>query len=224
MEQQDYEAEVLRVWAGSADGSHDLGHLRRVRAICCQITAEMDAPVDQDVLLAAAIFHDVINLAKDDPERHRAAELSADHAVGFLAARGMAPERLDQVYHAICAHSFSAGVTPVSLEARILQDADRLEALGAIGIARCFNVSGQLGRGLFDAEDPLAQRRDPDDQAWALDHFEIKLYRIAESMQTAPGREMAQKRVAFMRRFVAQLLAENAPDQAVGSGVGKAAQ
>ena len=218
MEQQDYEAEVLRVWAESTDGSHDLGHLRRVRASCSRIAAELDTPVDQQVLYAAAMFHDVINLAKGDPERHRAAELSADHAVAYLAAQGMAPDRLEAVHHAICAHSFSAGVAPVSVEARILQDADRLEALGAIGIARCFNVSGQLGRGLFDAGDPLAQRRDLDDQAWALDHFEIKLYRISETMQTAPGRRMAQKRVAFMRQFVAQLLAENAgdkvPDQA----------
>ena len=213
MEQQDYEAEVLRVWAGSADGSHDLGHLRRVWASCRQISAELDTPVDQEVLYAAALFHDVINLAKDDPDRHRAAALSADHAVGFLAAKGMAPETLSAVHHAICAHSFSAGVVPESLEARILQDADRLEALGAIGIARCFNVSGQLGRGLFDAQDPLAQRRALDDRAWALDHFEIKLYRIAQTMQTAPGRALAQERVSFMRKFVAQLLAEIAPDQ-----------
>jgi uncharacterized protein len=214
MEMQEYEAEVLQIWAGSTDGSHDLGHLRRVWASCCQIAAELDTPVDREVLYAAAMFHDVINLAKNDPARHRAAELSADHAVVFLAAKGMAPEKLSAVHHAICAHSFSAGVVPESVEARILQDADRLEALGAIGIARCFNVSGQMGAGLFDAEDPLAQRRAPNDRAWALDHFETKLYRIAETMQTEPGRRMAQSRVAFMRQFVAQLLAENAPDQA----------
>ncbi|MFA9353024.1 hydrolase, partial [Escherichia coli] len=73
------------------------------------------------------------------------------------------------------AHSFSAKIAPETLEAKIVQDADRLEALGAIGLARVFAVSGALGVALFDAEDPFARQRGLDDKQYALDHFQTKL-------------------------------------------------
>ncbi|MCP5995663.1 HD domain-containing protein, partial [Klebsiella pneumoniae] len=82
------------------------------------------------------------------------------------------PDRYAAVEHAIEAHSFSAGIAPQSLEAKIVQDADRLEALGAIGLARVFAVSGALGTALFDADDPFAGARALDDKAFALDHFQ----------------------------------------------------
>ncbi|MEH6646556.1 hypothetical protein [Sulfitobacter sp.] len=89
-----------------------------------------------------------------------------------------------------------------------MQDADRLDALGALGIARCFNVSGQMNAALFHGGDPLAQSRALDDRAYALDHFEVKLFRVADTLNTATAREMAQKRVAFMKSFRAQFVSE----------------
>jgi uncharacterized protein len=74
------------------------------------------------------------------------------------------------------------------VEACIVQDADRLEALGAIGLARVFAVSGALGVALFDAEDPFADARTLDDRKFALDHFQTKLLRLPETMQTEIGR------------------------------------
>ncbi|WP_299376852.1 HD domain-containing protein [uncultured Tateyamaria sp.] len=207
--QADLEAEVRRVWQDQSDGAHDIWHLRRVWANCCAILTDMPdgaGHVDRDALMIAAFLHDVINLPKDDPARADAARLSADHAVAWMAVRGMGGQ--DTVHHAICAHSFSAGVPCATDTARILQDADRLEALGAIGIARCFNVSGQMGAGLFHGGDPLGHARDLDDRAYALDHFEVKLYRIAETLHTAPARKIAAERVAFMRGFVAQMVKE----------------
>ena len=89
-----------------------------------------------------------------------------------------------------------------------MQDADRLEALGAIGIARMFHVGGAMGGLLFDADDPLARNRPLDDKRFSLDHLEVKLIPIAETMRTAPGREMALTRAEWMCAFRSRLLRE----------------
>ncbi len=201
------EAEVTRVWQDAQDGAHDLGHLRRVWAMARDIAIEVGG-CDLEVIEAAAFLHDLVSPPKDSPARKEAAHLSAAQASRFLRGHGMVEERVKSVAHAIEAHSFSGGVVAQTLEAQIVQDADRLEALGALGIARCFNVSGQMGAALFDADDPLAQQRDLDDRRYALDHFETKLLRIAERMHTAPAARLAQERADFMRVFRAQLLSE----------------
>lgn len=200
------EAEVLRVWGDNTDGAHDVWHLRRVWALAQQIAAAEGG--DLGVIQAACFLHDIINPPKDSPERKQAAALSATHAAGFLTTQGMADVEVKAVAHAIEAHSFSAGVTPRTIEAQVVQDADRLEALGALGIARCFNVSGQMDAALFHGGDPMAQDRDLDDRAYALDHFEVKLLRVAETLNTATARELAVSRVTFMKTFRAQLLVE----------------
>lgn len=202
------EAEVARVWAAQTDGAHDVWHLRRVWAQSQSIADTLDQPVDREVLLVGSYLHDIVNLPKDHPQRARAAALSAEHAVAFLAPLDWTEERLNMVSHAIESHSFSAKVTCRTIEAMVLQDADRLEALGAIGIARCFNVSGQMGGALFDGGDPRATDRALDDRAYAFDHFEVKLYKVAETLNTAPARAIAAQRVAFMRGFADQLVSE----------------
>lgn len=204
-----YEAAVLRHWGGQPDGAHDLGHLRRVWAHCRAIAAEEPGPpADLEVLEAAAFFHDLVNLPKTSPDRARASTLSAEAALVHLAASGFAPQKRAAVAHAIAAHSFSAAIPPQSLEARILQDADRLEALGAIGLARMFHVAGAMGALLFDALDPLARGRALDDRRFALDHLETKLFTLPATMQTTTGARLAAARADAMRAFRDQLLAE----------------
>lgn len=97
---------------------------------------------------------------------------------------------------------------PKTLEAKILQDADRLDALGAIGLARMLMVSGALARPLYDSTDPLAQNRDPDDTAFALDHFQTKLFTLADTMQTVTARQIAEERTQYMRSFLTRLQSE----------------
>ena len=94
-----------------------------------------------------------------------------------------------------------------------MQDADRLEALGAIGLARVFAVSGSMNTALFDADDPFAERRTLDDKAYALDHFQTKLLRLPATMQTEKGREIAQQNADFLVQFMAKLSAELAGDR-----------
>jgi uncharacterized protein len=115
---------------------------------------------------------------------------------------------LKGVRHAIHAHSFSAGVKAETAEAMILQDADRMEAVGAIGLARVFYTAGQLSTGLFDTTDPLAERRQADDGRFALDHFQLKLLRLPAMMNTATGRRIAEERANYLRDFVERICGE----------------
>lgn len=202
-----YEAVVLNEWAGQADGSHDLGHLRRVWANC-QLIADQERAVDRDVLQAAAFLHDIVNLPKDSPDRAQASRLSAEFAVEYLEGEDFPVAKLPAVYHAIEAHSFSANIAPTTLEARVLQDADRIDALGAVGIARMMYIAGALGRQLFDADDPWALLREIDDTRFAIDHFETKIFGLEKTMTTEAGRILAKKRTAVMRQYCANLREE----------------
>lgn len=197
---------IAKLWAGQNDGAHDIGHLRRVWANAREIAFDLKG--DLEVLLAAAYFHDAVNLPKNHPDRARASQLSADWASDYLRGTDFPAAKIAATAHAIAAHSFSAAIPPETLEAEILQDADRLEALGAIGIARMFHVGGAMGGLLFDADDPLALDRPLNDKAFSLDHLEVKLFPIAQTMRTEAGRAMAEARVEWMRSFRTRLLSE----------------
>ncbi|WP_052985414.1 HD domain-containing protein, partial [Shigella sonnei] len=120
-----------------------------------------DDDVDMLVILTACYFHDIVSLAKNHPQRQRSSILAAEETRRLLREEfeQFPAEKIEAVCHAIAAHSFSAQIAPLTTEAKIVQDADRLEALGAIGLARVFAVSGALGVALFDGEDPFAQHR-----------------------------------------------------------------
>lgn len=149
-----------------------------------------------------------MNLPKNDPGRANASTLSAQAARPILRTLGFNEAEIEATAHAIAAHSFSAGIAPVTLEAKAVQDADRLEALGAIGLARVFVVAGQLGRALFHGDDPFAQHRPLDDARYAVDHFAVKLLRLPATMQTEAGKRLALERAAVMRDFLRSLAAE----------------
>jgi uncharacterized protein len=189
------------------DGSHDRSHLLRVWRNASAIAGQ-EPGCDRTVLTAAVILHDCVAVEKNSPQRSHASRLAAAHARGILAELGWDAARIDATAHAIEAHSFSAGIAPKTVEARILQDADRLDAIGAIGIARCFYVAGRMGSSLYDPADPQAVNRDLDDQKFALDHFGAKLFKIAGNFQTKAGQGLAEERTRSMRDFVRALLDE----------------
>lgn len=194
-------------WAGAApgDGAHDAHHLRRVWRSARAI-AHAEGGCDLLTLLAAAYLHDAVNPPKDSPLRSRASRLSAQAARELLPRMGFDPGRIPGVAHAIEAHSWSAGIEPLTAEARILQDADRLEALGAIGLARCFYTGGRMGGSLWDSEDPFGRSgRTLDDRAYSVDHFALKLLRLADGMRTEEGRRLARARTRVLERFLADL-------------------
>ena len=191
-----------------ADAAHDLAHFRRVWQTAQTLMEGEQA--DALVVLTACYFHDIVSFAKNHPLRHTSSQRAAEKAAAILTTDfpDFPESAIPAVRHAIEAHSFSAGIAPQSLEAKIVQDADRLEALGAIGLARVFAVSGAPGVPLFDAHDPFADARTPDDRAFALDHFQTKLLRLPDTMQTEMGRELARHNADFLIQFMAKLSAE----------------
>lgn len=205
-----FETALAAYWGEAPDPAHDMAHITRVWANV-QAIATHEPAADMELLRAACVFHDLVNLPKDAPNRSEASRLSAEAARPLALDCGLPEAKLDAMSHAIEAHSFSAGITPRTREAEILQDADRLDALGAIGIARMFAVSGNLARPLYDPSDPLARSRPLDDTAFALDHFEAKLLRLPETMRTRTGRRLAQERATYMRDFLTRLMGEIKP-------------
>lgn len=190
------------------DKAHDVAHLARVWQTAQRIMQGSDA--DPLVVLTSCYFHDIVNLPKNHPQRHLASAQAAEETQRILTRDfpDFPSGSIAAVMHAVHAHSFSAGVTPETLEAKIVQDADRLESLGAIGLARVFYVSGALGRSLFDSQDPLGRHRPLDDAEWALDHFQKKLLKLPHTMQTEEGRRLAVHNANFLVTYMAKLCAE----------------
>ncbi|CUS03992.2 conserved protein of unknown function [Candidatus Promineifilum breve] len=185
------------------DPAHDLAHIRRVVANV-RLLAELE-DANPAVVLPAAWLHDCVILPKDSPQRAQASRLAAARAGDFLRRIAYTPSLIPAIEHAIVAHSFSAGIPPQTLEAQVVQDADRLDALGAIGIARTLMLGGAMGKPLYDEDEPLPQSRVADDRVYVIDHFYTKLLRLAEMFHTAAGRREAERRTRLMRSYLAEL-------------------
>lgn len=195
----------------AADPAHDISHIKRVVNNARHLT-EIEG-CDPRITLPAAWLHDCVQVPKDSPERSRVSRLAADEAVRFLTTVGYSEDLLPAVHHAVAAHSYSAAIPVESVEAGVVQDADRLDALGAIGITRCLLTGGALGSEIYHVDDPFCTRRAPDDKAYMVDHFYAKLFKLPATMQTEAGRQEAERRVAMMRRFLDELGREVLPPE-----------
>ncbi len=180
------------------ESAHDWWHVRRVWRLAQRI-ARTEPSADRCVLQIAVFFHDVM------PKRAEGghALVSAAWLADLLTPLDVAADVLERAADAINTHSFSRGLPPTSLEGAILQDADRLDAMGAIGIARCFAYGGAHGRPLYD----------PDDPTNSVQHFYDKLLRLRDGMHTAEGRRLAEERHAFMEQFLQQFWREWGQEQ-----------
>jgi uncharacterized protein len=196
----------------AGDAAHDMAHITRVVATARALAAREGAR--PDVVLPAAWLHDVVAVPKDSPLRAQASRLAAAEAVRLLAEWSCDSAVLPDIAHAIEAHSFSAGIPPSTVEARVVQDADRLDALGAVGLARCLMLGAVMGRPLYDPDDPFCEHRAPDDARSSIDHFYTKLLTLADTMQTAAGRTEAARRTQVLRRFLDDLRRELGGDAA----------
>jgi uncharacterized protein len=188
------------------DPAHDLLHFKRV--VACAKKLSVAERADLRVVVPAAWLHDLVIVDKASPLRSKASRMSAEKAIEYLKSISYPDQFYTKIFNAIEAHSFSAGVKPESVEAGVVQDADRLDALGAIGIARCFTVAGQLKRSLYRAEDSFCSQRDPDDSHYTIDHFYKKLLLLSDTMQTAAGRKEALRRTVFMQTYLDELKVE----------------
>jgi uncharacterized protein len=192
--------------ASADDPSHDMLHFQRVVKIAKEICKREGG--NFEIVVPAAWLHDFVIVSKDSPLRHHASLMASEKAIEFLRLIDY-PEKFHcEIAHAIHAHSFSANIETKTLEAKIIQDADRLDALGAIGIARCFATAGLLKRAFYNLDDPFCKTRAPDDSKFTIDHFFKKLFKISETLKTKAGIEEGQKRIEVMKVYLSSFQLE----------------
>lgn len=184
------------------DPGHDLQHCLRVAVWTIRLGGDEVSPREA---IAAALLHDVVNVPKNHPDRAKASLLSAQEARRILPPLGFSADAIELIADAVRDHSFSRGAVPNSALGCALQDADRLEALGALGICRTISTGTRMGGRYFHAKDPWSRARDLDDRAYSVDHFFTKLLGLPATMRTPRGREEAERRAAFLRVFLEQL-------------------
>ncbi len=195
------------------DPSHDVLHVDRVVNVAKIIGREMNANLN--VIVPAAYLHDCVYISKTDTRRKEASRISADKAIELLSNWNYPSEFFPEVHHAILAHSYSAGIPASTLEAKIVQDADRLEALGAIGIIRCFTLGGMMGRPLYSKEDPFCITRKANDQQNTLDHFYVKLLGLVDRLHTPWAKKEGLVRTKRLQDFLYSLQVEMSNDNPV---------
>jgi uncharacterized protein len=189
------------------DPAHDFEHALRVLANAERIAKEENG--DLDVMVPAALFHDMINPPKNSPRAKYAADDSAEITRGILEGIDEYPQKkIKEVYVTIKSCSFSKGLMPELLETRILQDADGLEATGAISIMRTFASTGQMQRPFYSKEDIFCVHRKPDAGSFALDLFFTRLLKVKERMHTKTAKGIAERRTRFLKEFLRELKLE----------------
>ena len=196
--------EVEKIMDG--DPAHDFEHIMRVyknaKKICKQ------EKVNEKLILSAALLHDIVSYPKSDKRSKMSSLESAKKSKQILKKYDFSKEEIVIISDAIYDHSFSQNKVPRTLEGRILQDADRLDALGAIGIARVFATGGSLKRPFYNLDDPFCKTRIPNDKIWTVDHFFQKLLKLESLMNTKSGKMEAKRRTRVLKEFLNYLKQE----------------
>ena len=188
---------------------HDWYHIKRVWQLTRQIAAHEGA--NSEIAELGALVHDIA-----DWKFHGGDEsLGPREAERLLIEEGAAPDVIAPVVDIVATISYKgAGVSTAmqTLEGRCVQDADRLDAIGAIGIARCFAYGGHAGRLMYDPNEPPVMHQTAEAykaaKGTSLNHFYEKLFLLKERMNTPSGRALAEARHQFMEDFVARFLDE----------------
>lgn len=198
--------EEIKAMYESADPAHDFSHILRVYKSAQKIGKAEGA--DMQVLLLATLLHDVGAESKLSEKSAESDALRLRIAEEFLKKKSLPEDLRNKVLYAIDVHRFSRGIVPATKEAKILQDADRLDAMGAIGIARVFITGGAMGRKFYSPEDPFCKTRAPDDKMWNLDHFYKKILKLESGMYTETAKRIARIRAAVLKRYLEDLQME----------------
>ena len=188
------------------DTAHDFDHIMRVFKNAQNICKKENA--NEKLVLSAVLLHDIISYPKSDKRSKLSSIKSAEESKKILKKFNFTKEEIQIISDAIRDHSFSRNVIPTTLEGKILQDADRLDAIGAIGIARVFAVGGSEKRPFYNIQDPFCKSRIPDDKIWTLDHFYRKLLKLESLMNTKSGKIEAKKRTRVLKDFLNELKKE----------------
>ena len=188
-----------------AESGHDFDHVQRVCALAERLARAEGA--DLEIVRTAALLHDIARADEDAAGSGDHAQMAAERARALLIGRGTPTDRADAIAHAIAAHRFRGSTLPQSLEAKVLFDADKLDSIGAIGIARAYAISGVLNQRLWSeiAEDTVATRDQHNSNHTAVAEFIVKLSKVRDRVYTAAARRIAEERHAYMADFFARL-------------------
>jgi uncharacterized protein len=198
--------------------AHNLDHVFRVYKLCLKIS-ESEENVDMDVLVPAALLHDIARVKEshDLTGEIDHAVLGGEMAEEILKELGYEANKIEKIKHCITAHRFRTGNEPQTIEAKILYDSDKLDAIGAIGIARCFMLGGQFGQSLSINEDleeylnsnSVENGRLKDvSKHTPIIEYEIKLKKIPEKLYTEKAKQIGEDRIRYMDGFFKKLKLE----------------
>jgi uncharacterized protein len=207
-----------------ASPAHDIDHVMRVYNLCLGL-ADYEPNVDLDILRTAALLHDIARTKEDQCVRAGVMDfdhaiLGADMSAKILMELGYPKDKIERVKHCIASHRFRGENPPRTIEAKILSDADKLDVLGATGIARSFTIGGENGQKIYSdtpvdeyVKENLVGRKangriiDPSKHASNLE-FETKFKRIPDRLHTQKAREIAKERLEYMEQFFERLKQE----------------
>lgn len=200
--------EEARGFYTGADSAHDFDHILRVLAMAEKIARAEGA--DVAVVRAAALLHDIARADEDRGAQIDHADASADQARVLLMKQGASAEFAERVAGAIRAHRFRGNKQPESLEGQVLFDADKLDSIGAIGVARAFSIAGSLNQRLYaDSDETAMATRDQHNSDHSpVAEYRIKLSKLRERFHTPTARAIAEARHEFMVEFFERLAAE----------------
>lgn len=202
----------------SGEGSgHDWWHIHRVHNNA-KLILQTETSANHFIVEMAALLHDIVDpkvedaLTLDELRDY----LEKDRSRPMPTGIGISPKDIDHILHIVDNMSYSKNVgnkKELSLEGRIVQDADRLDAIGAIGIARCFTYGGTKGREIYNPETPFIEPKDTAEyrslvKGPSLNHFYEKLLKLKDLMNTESAKRIAQQRHTFMEAYLDQFYAE----------------
>lgn len=203
-------AEFAKIILSGAEAGHDWSHTERVYRNAVRILRE-EVDADAEIVELAALMHDIADAKFHDGDEEKGPALAGE----FLRKEGFPEEKTEHICSIIRHMSFKGGneaLVWTSREMEIVQDADRLDAIGAIGIARAFNYGGFRNRPLYDPQVPPKKDMKKEEYRQSLsptlNHFYEKLLLLKDRMNTEAGRKMAEKRHIFMEAFLEEFLFE----------------
>jgi uncharacterized protein len=188
------------------DPAHDFEHIMRVYRNAEKICKTEKA--NKKLVLISVLLHDIVKVSFSSKSSKSSANASTEKSERILKKLNMPKIEIDIISEAISNHSFTKKKVSNSIEGRILQDADRLDAIGSIGISRAFCVSGVKNRPFYNPDNPFAKKRKLDDKKWALDHFFKKLLILEKQMNTKSATIEAKRRTKILRKFLDDLRLE----------------
>ncbi len=198
--------------------AHNLDHVMRVHNLCI-LLAQHEENVDLDILIPAALLHDIARVEESEDKTGKTdhAILGSEIAADILKTLGYENEQIEKIKHCIITHRFRTGNEPKTIEAKILFDSDKLDAIGAVGIARSFMLSGQYGQRLvlnksidnYLADNTVENGRIKDNSKHTpFMEYEVKYKKIPDKLYTKKAKEIGNERLKFMEEFFDRLKSE----------------